>query len=548
VKQTRRLKLSLVFVGVLFLASAIALATGLKPQYGLDLVGGISVTLEAPAGTSGDVLQRAADNIRGRIDQLGVAEPQVGVVGGRDIQVEVPGLAKGTTPQQNGKYCAKPATGGSLRYQGAVCNFPTQAAAETAIQSVGQQRLLDLIGQTARLEERQVTSQVAFDPKTTKLTGCSPDVAAQVPQCNDPKITKCPPKLATKPGCTDADLSKQTVTYLSKPATDGSGYIAYTMGPVQITGDAIAKATAVFQTASQGNIAQQTGWQINFTTTKQGAAKYQEVTQRMVTNNDQLAIILDRQVESAPSVNGVISSQGQITGSFTEDEAKNLALVLNEGALPVQLAKQQVETVSPTLGKQSLHAGLIAGIAGLLLLMLYLAFYYRLLGLVTWAGMIIWATFALTIVALAGQTVGYALSLAGVAGIIVSMGITADSYIVFYERLKDEVRGGKTLRTSVQPAFKRAWHTIVAADIVTILAAAVLYLLAIGSVRGFALTLGFATALDMFVVYFFKRPVVFLMARSERIENLRGMGLRSGVAADPVPGEDAIPAIAGAAE
>jgi len=547
VKQTRRLKLSLVFVGVIFVASAAALATGLRPQYGLDLVGGISVTLEAPKGTTGDVLQRAADNIRGRIDALGVAEPQVSVVGDRDIQVEIPGLAKGTTPERNGKFCALPATGGSLKYQGETCNFPTQAAAETAIQSVGQQRLLDLVGRTARLEEREVVSSAAFDPKKTKLTGCSADVVKDVPQCNNPKITKCPPKLTAKAGCTDADLAKQQVVYLSKPATDGSGFIAYTMGPVELTGDAIAKAAAVFQTASSTNIAQQVGWQINFTTTKAGAAKLQQITQRLLPNHGQLAIILDRQVESAPQVNGVISTQGQITGSFSETEAKDLALVLNEGALPVELAKQQVETVSPTLGKQSLHAGLIAGIAGLLLLMLYLAFYYRLLGIVTWAGMIIWATLALTIVALAGKVVGYALSLAGIAGIIVSMGITADSYIVFYERLKDEVRGGKTLRTSVQPAFKRAWHTIVAADIVTILAAAVLYLLAIGSVRGFALTLGFATALDMFVVYFFKRPVVFLMARNERIENLRGMGLRSGIAADPVPGE-ALPAIAGAAE
>ncbi|HXJ63750.1 MAG TPA: protein translocase subunit SecD [Actinomycetota bacterium] len=546
-KQTRRLKLSLVFVGILWLASAIALTTGLRPQYGLDLVGGISVTLEAPAGTDTGVLQRAADNIRGRIDQLGVAEPQVSIVGDRDIQVEVPGLAKGTTVPKAGRWCAEPATGGSLQFEGKVCNFPSQASAESAIQSVGQQRLLDLIGRTARLEEREVTSSVAYDPKTVKLTGCSPDVASQVPQCRSVKFTKCPPQLTNKAGCTDADLSKQTVTYLTKPATDGSGFTAVTMGPVELTGDQIAKATAVFQTASSQSVGP-VGWEINFSTTKSGAAALQKITTRLLPNHGQLAIVLDRQVESAPQVNGVISTQGQITGSFSEQEAKDLALVLNEGALPVELKKLQVETVSPTLGKQSLHAGLIAGIAGLLLLMLYLAFYYRLLGIVTWAGMIIWATFALTIVALAGNVVGYALSLAGIAGIIVSMGITADSYIVFYERLKDEVRGGKTLRTSVQPAFKRAWHTIVAADIVTILAAAVLYLLAIGSVRGFALTLGFATALDMFVVYFFKRPVVFLMARSERIENLRGMGLRSGIAADPVPGEDAIPAIAGAAE
>ena len=168
--------------------------------------------------------------------------------------------------------------------------------------------------------------------------------------------------------------------------------------------------------------------------------------------------------------------------------------------------------------------------------MLYLAYYYRLLGVVTWFGMSIWAVFALSLISALGKWgPHYALSLAGIAGIIVSMGITADSYIVFYERLKDEVRHGKSLRASVQPAFKRSWRTIIAADTVTIIAALVLYLLAVGSVRGFALTLGLSTALDMFVVYFFKRPTVFLMARSARLSELRGMGIRSAVAADPVP-------------
>jgi len=191
--------------------------------------------------------------------------------------------------------------------------------------------------------------------------------------------------------------------------------------------------------------------------------------------------------------------------------------------------------VSPLLGKESLRQGLIAGLVGLIALMLYLAFYYRLLGIVTWFGMAIWATLAIGLVSLLGRTAGYALTLAGVAGIIVSLGITADSYIVFYERLKDEVRHGKTLRASVVPAFNRSWRTIVAADIVTIIAAAVLYLLAVGSVRGFALTLGLSTGLDMFVVYFFKRPTVFLMSRSSALTSLRGVGLRSGVAAEPVP-------------
>jgi preprotein translocase subunit SecD len=209
--------------------------------------------------------------------------------------------------------------------------------------------------------------------------------------------------------------------------------------------------------------------------------------------------------------------------------------VLQSGALPVNLTRSNVETVSPTLGKTSLHQGVIAGFIGLIALMLYLAFYYRLLGLVTWLGMAIWATLALGLVSLLGRTAGYALTLAGVAGLIVSLGITADSYIVFYERLKDEVRRGKTVRAAVQPAFKRSWRTIVAADVVTGIAAAVLYVVSVGSVRGFALTLGLSTMLDLFVVWFFKRPTVFLLARSGRLVEMPVMGLRSGVAADPAP-------------
>jgi preprotein translocase subunit SecD len=286
-------------------------------------------------------------------------------------------------------------------------------------------------------------------------------------------------------------------------------------------------------------------WCIDFTLTGDAAKTFGDLTTSL--SGRQLAIVLDRRVQSAPTVNTPITDgRGQITGSFTEQEAKDLAVVLKSGALPVELTKESVETVSATLGEESLHQGLLAGLIGLVALALYLAFYYRILGVITWFGMAVWAILAITLTALLGRYAGYSLTLAGVAGLVVSIGITADSYIVFYERLKDEVRKGKTVRTAVQPAFKRAWHTIVAADIVTIMAAAVLYVLAISSVRGFALTLGLATALDMFVVYFFKRPLVFLLARNDRLTNLPGFGLRSGVAADPLPGEDLVPAGAGA--
>ncbi len=531
-KQTRRLVLSITMVAVVVLAALIGFFTGTTPQLGLDLVGGISVVLQGPAGTPKDVLQRTADDIRSRIDALGVAEPDVSIVGDRDIQVQVPGLAHGTVTRKGDRFCATTA-GDNLG-----CSFTSYAAAQAQIQSVGQSRLLALIGRTARLEERAVTNSGAFDPKTTttKITSCPPDLANKS-FCNDPTIVRCPLNQPDLSGCTNKALEKKSVTYLDKQGT-----AFYTMGPVEITGASISKATAVYRTASQSlSSSGHIGWEIDFTLTGSGSKLFADVTSRLV--GQRLAIVLDRAVESAPTVQSAITGgSGQITGSFTEQEAKDLALVLNVGALPVELTKQNVETVSPTLGKTSLHQGLIAGVAGLILLMLYLGFYYRLLGVVTWVGLSIWATLALALVSVMGRTIGYSLSLAGIAGIIVSMGITADSYIVFYERLKDEVREGKTLRTAVVPAFKRAWHTIVAADIVTILAAAILYLLAIGSVRGFALTLGVSTALDMFVVYFFKRPTVFLISRSPTLSNMRGIGLRSGVAADPVP------AMAGASE
>jgi preprotein translocase subunit SecD len=248
---------------------------------------------------------------------------------------------------------------------------------------------------------------------------------------------------------------------------------------------------------------------------------------------NQIAIAVDRVIVSNPRViEPITNGTGQITGSFTEETAKDLATVLSAGALPVELTRQSVQTVSPTLGSESLREGIIAGIAGLLLLFLYLLLYYRLLGIVAWIGMSIWAILAIALVSLAGTSFGYALTLAGVAGLVISLGVTADSYIVFFERLKDELRSGRSPRTVVQPAFKRALRTIIAADIVTGLAAAVLYMTAVSSVRGFALTLGVATLLDLFVVYFFKRPTVFLIARNQRLVDLKGFGLSSATAVD----------------
>ncbi len=376
----------------------------------------------------------------------------------------------------------------------------------------GQERLLRVIGETARLEERQVLEIVPL---------------------SDPRPVTCgTAEERDAPACDYAALANKQVIY---PGEVGNGQVAkFVLGPVVISGDDFEKAGAVLST--QGQIGAVSEWTVTFDLDNDGADRFADATTEAVGSPaplNQIAIIVDRVVISAPTVQSAITGgNGEITGNFSEQEAKDLATQLNAGALPVELTRQSVRTVSPTLGEESLRQGISAAAVGLILLLIYMLFYYRLLGVVAWLGMTIWASLALALVSIAGDQFGYALSLAGVAGLVIALGVTADSYIVFFERLKDEVRSGKSPRAAVQPAFARAYKTIVAADFVTGIAAAVLYLTAVSSVRGFALTLGVATLLDLFVVYFFKRPTVFLIAKNERLVNLRGFGLSSGVAAE----------------
>lgn len=603
-KRIRPLVVSLIVVGALVLTMLFNwFVLNIRPVLGLDLQGGIQVVLSAPPGTPSDVMNQALENIRNRVDALGVGEPSLSVVNNQII-VQLPSVAQGKVVQQGKQWCVTGGTGASLG-----C-YPSEAAAQAVLQQTGQDRLIQLLGQTARLEQRPVIASIsASDPaaqkpewqvtcsSTTptatpspspgKKQGASSSSGKQQGASPSPGPTASPskrraagPSAAPSPTSKKSGKKQATPTPIATPSPGAApvpavspspvpdsavalltpecqfnalkdknvvfmsqdGTTIYQLGPVAVTGDMISKATAVYTSPTQNNPTAVPGWKIEFNLTSQGSAAFGAITDKLKPDpatgapGKQLAIVVDQKVISAPQVQGKITGSGEITlGSAPnpEQEAKDLATQLNAGALPTELSQQNVETVSATLGKASLHQGLLAGLVGLVALALYLLFYYRLLGLVTWAGMGIWAILAMGLVSLAGKFFGYALTLAGVAGLIVSLGITADSYIVFYERLKDDVRHGKTSRAAVQPAFKRAWRTIVAADVVTMLAAGVLYIVAVSSVRGFALTLGLATMLDMFVVYFFKRPTVFLIARSNRLVNMPGMGLTSGVAADP---------------
>ena len=388
--------------------------------------------------------------------------------------------------------------------------YTNQEAATERQRETGQQHLLELIGKTARLEERPTLEIVSPNDPTfqTVVLTCQTQVQQDSKECK-------------------GDVQDQNDVWYP----DENGNKVH-LAPVVITGGNITSARAVLQGDSQ-SVAQ---WAVEFVLDSEGADAFKNATTAAVAMpapRNQIAIAVDRKIISNPVVQSPITQgRGVITGNFTEQEAKDLAAILNAGSLPVNLTQESVRTVSPTLGSDSLHEGIVAGAAGLILLFMYLLFYYRLLGVVAWFGMTIWAVLAIALISVAGERFGYALTLAGVAGLVISLGITADSYIVFFERLKDEVRAGRSPRAAVQPAFQRAFKTIVAADIVTGIAAAVLYFTAVSSVRGFALTLGVATALDLFVVYFFKRPTVFLIARSDRLAAARGFGLASATGAD----------------
>jgi preprotein translocase subunit SecD len=238
--------------------------------------------------------------------------------------------------------------------------------------------------------------------------------------------------------------------------------------------------------------------------------------------------VLDDVIQTAPVVNEPnFPDNVQISGMESEGEARSLSRVLNRGAFPVNVEAQTVQTVSPTLGRDSLRAGVIAGMVGVVLVLLLLVVFYRRLTLLIVAGMIVWGMLIYSVSVIISRTTNYALTLAGVTGIIISIGVTVDSYVVYFERLKDEVRNGRTIKNSATRAFKASWRTILAADLVSLLAASVLFILSVGSVRGFALYLGITTVCDLIVFFCFTRPAVALMAATGRLDRRDTFGLEA---------------------
>ena len=366
-----------------------------------------------------------------------------------------------------------------------------------------QQRALEVIGQTAELRFRPVREVI--------------------PPAGTPGV---PPTTAPVVPTPRAEDAAEAEVVLSGETVEGQEPLLYRLSPAGALGRDIADAQAVFE---------QTQWSVDLQFTDEGIGRFNQLAAacfnaQPTCAQGSVAIVLDGTVVSSPSVQNAEFQRDQvnITGDFDEQEAKDLALVLRYGSLPVQLEQESVSTVSPTLGADSLRAGLLAGALGTVLVLIYLIAYYRALGLVVVLGLAVWSALQWSVISYLGESQGLALSLAGVTGIVVSIGVTVDSYIVYFERLKDEVRAGRSLRSSVDRSFKRAFRTILAADTAAFIGAFLLWWLTVGAVRGFAFFLGLATVLDLIVSYFFARPLVALLGRRKAFTSARFLGVARG--------------------
>ncbi len=472
-------------VGVLVvtaLALGATIASGNSPELGLDLQGGASVVLQPKNKVSSGTLDQSIEIIRSRVDALGVSEPDISRQGD-SIIVQLPGVKN-------------------------------------------RDRALQIVGQTAQLYFRPVIQVLPASETTPTTTPPTTSAQPTTTVAGAPTTTVPSNELKTTPP--EQNDPKATVIL---PEKDSKGNVVsrYQLGPAEVRGQAISDARAqVDQTSG--------AWTVAFDLTGQGTKDWNAMAAKVGRGN-RIAIDLDGVVRSAPSLEQTeFQGSGQITGNFTEREAKDLALVLRYGSLPVQLEPQTVQTVSASLGRDSLRAGIGAGLVGLALVALYMVLYYRALGLVVWMGLLVSGALMYSLVTWLGQTSGLALTLPGATGIIVSVGVTVDSYVVYFERLKDEIRSGKTVRSSVDRGFSRAYRTILAADAASFIGAVVLYMLSVGSVRGFAFFLGLSTLLDVVIAYFFTRPMVALLGRSRFFTEARWVGVARGLAAAPAGG------------
>jgi preprotein translocase subunit SecD len=542
------LALLIVLYGVV--AAAHVWGTGtLTPKLGLDLEGGDEIVLQ-PVTTKGQsvsqgTLNEAINIIRARVNGTGVSEAQVTSQGGKNIVVSLPGhpseadkrLVKtaaqlrfraviqaetlGLAPAPTGTATGTP----SGTATGTPSGSPTSGATATSGSSATSSTAGRAIPQ-ALLSSGTTTASATATPSATATGTATGTASATTPtakptDASDPNwVTPAIQAQYDAETCQDLNKFRSNTDDPTKPfvTCSADGTEKYILGPVELSGTDIKSAQAQLQTNSQG--IQTTTWEVQLNFTGGGTDRFGKVTERLVGLPDprnRFAIEIDGTVIEAPTTqSAIVGGVASITGGgINQTSARELANQLKFGALPISFNTLTEDTISPTLGQEQLSKSLLAGLIGLLLVVIYAFFQYRLLGLVTVASLSIAAALTYGMVVYLGWAQGFRLTLAGVTGLIVSIGITADSFIVFFERVRDEVRDGRTLRSAVETGWGRARRTILAADSVSFLAAVVLYLLATGGVQGFAYTLGLTTLIDVLVVFLFTHPMLALLARTK---------------------------------
>jgi preprotein translocase subunit SecD len=498
----RRLWTSLIgVVLVVIVTLAYQIGSDSAPILGLDLQGGVSVILSPTEPASADELDVIREQIRSELERQGIAEPDVRVQGAT-IVVDLPGVRD----QQEAL--------DAVDVSGVVELRPVlDPGSCQPVDAVPPGPVIDGSGDVTDSVAPDATdgAPVSSEPQGLRRPLAAPTdsvPADTVPTDSVPTDT-IPPGAVNEPAPTQ--LADPTAEIF--PTRDGS---AECLGPAQGTGEVFERGSA------EPTLDPSQGWGVAVDLRGgEGRDAWNNLASQCFSRvptcpTQRLAIVLDSVVQSAPTVNEPnFTDSVSITGAFTQSEAEDLASVLNRGAFPVEVEAQEARTVSASAGSDAMKAGIVAGLIGLLLVLILMVAYYRWLALVIVAGIAVWGGMVWAMSTFVSEWTNYALSLAGVTGIIVAIGVTVDSYVVFYERIKDELRNGRTIKNAAPRSFNMTWSTIWSADVISLIGAFILFWLSVGSVRGFALYLGLTTICDLLVCYFFTRPAVLLLAQTK---------------------------------
>lgn len=474
------------------------------PKLALDLEGGTQITL-SPQLASGETvtpeqLERAVAIIRQRVDASGVSEAEINTQGNQNIVVSIPGEPDDATRERI-------SSSAKLEFR------PVLIAGAPSADTIGEEGAVD------------PSTDPSASPSAYPSASASPSASAEPTPSASPTdasdIAWITPELQEQFDtfdCASVNAVGANVAPTDEPLVtcEQDGSIKYILGPVEVAGERIADARAGLVTSQTGVTTNEWGVFMEFDA--EGTAQFRTVTERLVAltgAQNQFAIVLDGSVISAPrTISAITDGRPQISGNFTEESALTLADQLKFGALPIGFEIQSSENISATLGVAQLQSGIIAGIIGLILVGIYAFLQYRALGGVVLASLVVAGVITYLIITYLSNQQGFRLSLAGVAGLVISIGVIADSFIVYFERIRDELRDGRSVDGAVESGWKRAWRTILISDVINFLAAVVLFVLAVGNVRGFAFTLGITTIVDLIVVALFTHPMMQLLART----------------------------------